>query len=121
MINDKIILDEILESQRAERAPHMKSNKFFEVFVAEQLLKDYELSYDEIEPGLVDGGGNGGIDGFFVFVNGDLVREDTEFTALKKDVAIEMVMFQAKTSSTFSEAPVIAATEAVRDLFNLWL
>ena len=55
--NDQIILDQILEQQRAERAPHLTANKYFELFVAEQLLKHYDLSYDEIESGMVDGGG----------------------------------------------------------------
>src|ERR1700691_2802289 len=86
--NDQIILDKTLEQQRAERAPHLAPDKYFELFVAEQLLKHFDLSYDEIEPGLVDGGGDGGIDGFFVLVNGELVREDTDLSGLKKDVVI---------------------------------
>jgi len=57
--NDQIILDKTLEQQRAERAPHLEPDKYFELFVAEQLLKHFDLSYDEIEPGLVDGGATG--------------------------------------------------------------
>ena len=53
--NDQIILDQILEQQRAERAPHLTANKYFELFVAEQLLKHYDLSYDEIESGMAAG------------------------------------------------------------------
>lgn len=119
MSNDQIILDKTLEQQRAERAAHLSADKYFELFVAEQLLKHFDLSYDEIEPGLVDGGGDGGIDGFFVFVNGELVREDTDLSGLKKDVVIETIIFQAKTSATFSEKAVDSVTATLRDLFDL--
>jgi hypothetical protein len=108
-----------LEQQRAERAPHLEPDKYFELFVGEHLLKHFDLSYDEIEPGLVDGGGDGGIDGFFVFVNGELVREDTDLSGLKKDVVIETIIFQAKTSASFGEKPLDSVTATLRDVFDL--
>ncbi|MBK9169295.1 MAG: AIPR family protein [Bryobacterales bacterium] len=117
--NDQIILDQVLEQQRAERASHLAATKYFELFLAEQLLKHYDLSYDEIEPGLVDGGGDGGIDGFFVFVNGELVREDTDLSGLKKDVVIETIIFQAKTEASFREKALDGITATLRDLFDL--
>jgi len=117
--NDQIILDQILEQQRAERAPHLAANKYFELFVAEQLLKHYDLSYDEIEPGMVDGGGDGGIDGFFVFANGELVREDSDLSTLKRDVVIETVIFQAKMEASFREKALDTLAATLRDLFDL--
>jgi len=117
--NDQIILDQILEQQRAERAPHLTANKYFELFVAEQLLKHYDLSYDEIESGMVDGGGDGGIDGFFVFANGELVREDSDLSALKRDVVIETIIFQAKTEGAFREKALDTLAATLRDLFDL--
>jgi hypothetical protein len=60
--NDGIILDQVLERQRQTLAPGLDAAAYFEVLTAEQLLKDYDLSYDEIESGIVAGGGDGGID-----------------------------------------------------------
>lgn len=68
--NDRIILDKILEQKRKELAPDIPTSKFFEIFTAEQILKDYDLSYDEIESGIVGDGGNGGVDSLYVFLNG---------------------------------------------------
>jgi len=119
MSNDQVILDKTLDHQRAQRAPTLESNEYFEVFVAEQILKHFDLSYEEIESGLLGGGGDGGIDGFFVFVNGDLVREDTDFSVLKKDVTIEVIIFQAKTESSFKEKPFDTLSASLRDLFEL--
>jgi hypothetical protein len=117
--NDQIILGTILDQKRAELAPTLPPSAFFEVFVAEQVLKDYDLSYDELHTGAVGEGGDGGIDGLYVFVNGDLVQEDTDFGALKKDVLLELVIIQAKTSPSFNEAALdklIAVTEDLLDL-----
>jgi hypothetical protein len=55
-VNDRIILDKILEQQKLALAPELTPSKFFEIFTAEQILKDYDLSYDEIESGIVGDG-----------------------------------------------------------------
>lgn len=48
--NDQIILDQILEQQRAQRSPSASKSNFFETFVVEQVLKDADLSDEEISP-----------------------------------------------------------------------
>jgi hypothetical protein len=72
--NDQIILQQILEQQRAELAPSLSLPQYFEIFAPEQVLKDFDLSYDELESGIVGDGGDGGVDGLYVFVNGALVQ-----------------------------------------------
>jgi hypothetical protein len=51
--NDQIILDRILEQQRKQRSPSASKSNFFESYVVEQVLKDADLSDEEIESGLV--------------------------------------------------------------------
>jgi hypothetical protein len=117
--NDRIILDEVLTQIKAERAPSLTQSEFFEVFAAEQALKEYDLSYEEIEGGIVGDGGDGGIDGVFVFANGDLVHEDSDLSGLKKGVTLDLVVIQAKTSPSFSELAIdrlVAVTDEVLDL-----
>jgi hypothetical protein len=82
--NDQIILDQVLEQQRQTLAVGHSPTAYFEVFAAEQVLKDYDLSYGEIESGIVSGGGDGGIDAIHSFVNGELIQEDTDVTELKR-------------------------------------
>ena len=117
--NDRIILDQILADTRAERAPSTSASTYFEIFTAEQALKDYDLSYEEIENGIVGDGGDGGVDSIYVFANGDLLHEDSDLSALKKGVALELILVQAKTSGSFSESAVdkfIAVSEDLLDL-----
>src|SRR6266576_1070813 len=117
--NDQIILDNILIQKRQALAPKLTPNEYFEIFTAEQVLKDFDLSYDELEAGVVGDGGDGGIDGIYVFTNGELVQEDSDLSNLKKDVTVELVIIQAKTSPGFGEAAIeklIAVTEDLLDL-----
>lgn len=117
--NDQIILDQVLEQQKADRASHMSSSEFFEVFVAEQILKDYDLSDEQIESGIVGSGSDGGIDCIYVFCNGDLVREDFDCTLNRKSVSLEVFIIQTKTTPTYSEEPISRLIAATSDLFNL--
>ena len=64
--NDRIILEEVLAQRRAEIDPSATESAFFELFTVEQVLKDSDLSYDEIESGLVGDSGDGGIDGIYL-------------------------------------------------------
>jgi hypothetical protein len=117
--NDRIILDQVLDQQRSQRAPHMSPHEFFEVFVAEQVLKDYDLSDEEIASGVVGNGGDGGVDGIYVFANGELVHEDFDPSALKRNVTVEVVVIQAKTSASFDEEAVHKLAAVSADLFDL--
>jgi hypothetical protein len=117
--NDLIILERILEQRQAEIGPELDSATFFELFVAEQALKDYDLSYDELRSGRVGGGGNGGIDALYLFANGELVQEDTDLSALKRQVAIDLVIIQAKVHTGFSETALDKLHSVTADLLNL--
>jgi len=117
--NDQIILDQALEQQRAKRAPSTTKANFFEMYVVEQILKDYDLSDDEIESGLVGSGGDGGIDGIYIFANGEIIREDFDPSSLKKNASLEIVIIQSKLSPTFDEDTINRFVSSTTDLFDL--
>lgn len=118
--NDPILLDQILKQRKAELAPDVSASEFFELFVSEELLKDRSLSYDELSSGLVGGGNDGGVDGIWTFVNGELVQEDSKLSGLKKNnIELELVIQQAKRTNGYGEEPInklIAITENLLDL-----
>jgi hypothetical protein len=97
----------------------MELTAYFEVFCAEQLLKDFDLSYDEIEAGIVDGEHDGGIDSIYAFVNGELITEDFDTSPFKKDVRLELSIIQSKTSANYSEAAIDKLISITRNLLDL--
>jgi hypothetical protein len=117
--NDIIILDSILKQKKTQTADTLSDSDYFEVFTFEQLFKNYELSYDELFSGKVGGSGDGGIDGFFTFINNELFNEDTDIEVIKKNPVLEIFLIQAKRSPTFSESVVDRVNATVADIFNL--
>lgn len=85
--NDVILLDGIL-NERA-KSETLDRGELFELFAFEQILKSYDLTRTELEHGWVDGHNDGGIDGFYTFVNGSLVTEPSKFQWPKKNVRID--------------------------------
>lgn len=117
--NSQQILDEVLSQQRQDLLPEVSEQDYFEVFCAEQILKDFDLSYDEIQNGIVDGEHDGGVDSVYAFVNGELIYEDFDTSPFKKDVQIELHIIQSKTSGGFSEVPINKLISLTRHLLKL--
>jgi hypothetical protein len=77
--NDTILIDGILDDRVAERLPSDRRDEAFEYFAFEQVLRDADLSRDEIEAGWIDGRDDGGIDGLFILVNGHPLTDPGSF------------------------------------------
>lgn len=143
--NDVIILDSLL-SERKKKMNDFEESLFFDLFAFEQSLKNYDLSYDELLFGNVDGGNDGGIDGFFLFLNEDFVgdgfieniridakeggyvEEDDETTIddveidlklFKKNPVLELFIIQSKASASFGETAFDHIIPTLNDLFDL--
>lgn len=117
--NSEIILSQVLKDQNEAVAPETSAPDFFEIFCAEQATKDCELSYEEIQAGIVDGEHDGGIDSFFTFVNGECVSEEVSFALPKKNANLEVVIIQSKSTSGFSETPIDRMISSIRRLLSL--
>ena len=73
--NDKTLIDGILDDRVSKGLPSDNRSEAFEYLAFEQVLKEYDLSKDELELGIVDGRQDGGIDGLYIFINGHLLQE----------------------------------------------
>lgn len=119
LTNDQVILKKIIESKCAESGNGITEAEYFEIYSASEILKDHDLSYDDVIYGIVGDGGDGGIDSVFTFLNGELLKEDTEINTNQKKNLIELKIIQSKTSSSFKETAITKFKESAEDLFNL--
>ena len=117
--NSQQLLNDVLTQRRQHLAPDLSESEYFELFCAEQLLKDFSLSYDELRSGIVDGEHDGGVDSVYAFVNGELVLEDFDASNYRKDVRIELYIIQSKMSGGFSENPINRLISATTHLLRL--
>jgi hypothetical protein len=117
--NDLVLVKQLLMQRKSAVAAELPDNDYFQVFATEHALKDRDLSYDEIQDDIVDGGGDGGIDAVFLFINNNLCREPIKPEEYKRNVPIELAFIQCKYSSGFSESSVQKIAASARDLLNL--
>ena len=117
--NQQIILETLLEQKQQELDPSLLVDDYFHLFVTEQILKNYELSYDEIDEGIVDSGGDGGIDSIYTFINSELIQRDSELIKAKQNAIIDVFIIQSKNSSGFGETPIDKCIASAKDLFDL--
>jgi hypothetical protein len=118
-VNARSILSDVVEQKRQESMPEVSVQEYFEIFSAEQITKDFALTFEELENGIVDGEHDGGVDSIYVFVNGDLVHEDTDLSPYKKNVLINLTIIQSKTSAGFSEDPINRLLSSLTALLDL--
>lgn len=136
---DVRVLDEILSARHKELAPDMDDGEFFEFFTAREILRNYSLSPNEIQHGIIGGDGrrsnagksqgkelgtDGGIDAFYLLVNGRYIG-DTEaaedLKLLKQNIQVELIIMQASREKGFPMNRLLRLGETSENIFSLGL
>lgn len=116
--NDRLLLDGIIDDRIAIRLPSEKRDEAFEYLAYEQLLKDFDLSMDELMSGCIDGRRDGGIDGFFVLVNGHLLQDPESFTWPRTGSELRVVLITCKHHDTFKQATLDALIATLTEILD---
>ncbi|WP_434044039.1 MULTISPECIES: AIPR family protein [Sorangium] len=119
--NDTILVDGIIDSRLSQEYPSTKRDEVFELFCLEQLLKDYDLSRDELESGWIDGRNDGGIDGIFTFINGRLLNDASVFPWPRTRTEIVVHITTCKHHETFQQAPLNSLVASAQELLDFSL
>jgi AIPR protein len=101
---------------RKERVSHLTVSDAFERYAVEQVLKDADLSDDEIDSGLFGGPDDGGVDGMYFFVNRVLIEPDSDVP--DPAITANLSIVQAKHEKGFKEDTVQKIHTFTRDLLN---
>lgn len=104
--NDGMILESILKQRRS---PELSDKENFELFAFDQILKDYDLSDEELLNGKI------GDIGFFNFINNELINEDTDLKDIKK---ANMKTFLIAAKQSYSEIYIDSIIKIIRDIFD---
>jgi AIPR protein len=113
---DTKALESNFENWIQERTPTLNKSKAFEIYSIEQILKDSDLSDDELRAGHFGGGDDGGIDGMFLFINRVLILDETPLP--DPALTVELVLIQAKYHKSFEEEAVEKLHSFARDLLT---
>lgn len=117
--NDVILIDNILKDRAREGVPSSDQGEVFEYLSAEQVLKDFDLKEDDILSGIVDGKDDGGIDSFYIFINGMLLTDLASFSWPRKSCEIALYIITSKHHDTFEQGVLNNQHATVSELFDL--
>lgn len=116
--NDQIILETLISQTKSDLYPDLSEDDYFTLYTSEQCMKDHSLSYDELDEGIVDNGGDGGIDSIYTLVNGELVQRDSDLIEGKRGSVMDVFLLQSKNHSGFSETAIEKCISSATDLFD---
>jgi hypothetical protein len=97
--------------------PHKRS-KAWEYYCADQFARPFDLSDSQLKTGLIDGGGDGGIDAFYILANGELVDSETELSP-KDPPSFKLLIMQIKSNEGFSPTSIDKIYWFIDDLLDL--
>lgn len=108
LTNNQILLKECFKQEFEESSGYKDLNTFFEHFAASQVLKDFNLSDEEIDNGNTGGGNDGGCDNLYIFLNGELVTVDQiEGLNATKGSYLDFFILQCKNTTSFGEDAIM--------------
>lgn len=119
--NDRLLLDGIIDDRVHLKLPSEKRDEAFEYLALEQITKDDDFSTDEILYGWIDGRQDGGIDGFFVLVNGHMLQDPESFTWPRTNSELKVVFVTCKHHDTFKQATLDAMIATLTEILDFSL
>ncbi|MFU0524790.1 abortive phage resistance protein [Peptoniphilus lacrimalis] len=104
LTNNQILLKECIKQEFEESSGYNDISTYFEHFAASQVLKDFNLSDEEIDSGNSGGGNDGGCDNLYIFLNGELITADqVDGLNATKGSYLDFFILQSKNTTSFGE------------------
>ena len=120
LTNNQILLRECIKQEFDDSTGYADIDTFFEHFAISELLKDYNISDDEIDNGNVGGGNDGGCDGIYLFLNDELVSQDQiESLSAPKGSTLKLCIVQVKNELGFNEDAIMKWKTVSENLMNM--
>ncbi|MBJ6359721.1 AIPR family protein [Paenibacillus sp. GCM10012307] len=120
LTNTQVLLNAYIKQEHEENPHYSREDDFFEFFAVSQVLKEYDLSDEEIENGLCDATLDGGCDGIFLFADGSLLDENAStFENIKKGSNLDIYIFQTKNTVSFREDALMKWKTTCSNLFDM--
>ena len=106
--NNQLLLKECIQQEYVENGLFENADSYFEYFASSQVLKNYDLSDDEILSGIIGGSNDGGCDGMYIFLNNDLLTQDQIGNlSAPKGSMLSLIIVQAKNTTGFGEDAIM--------------
>lgn len=124
---DQVIVKNSFTQFKTANYPKLSDDEAFERFAMSLVLKQYSAEPAEIDKGLVSGTDDGGIDGFYMFLNRReliesdsvrLTRRKAALDGLQTGLPLDVVIVQAKKESTWDTNVFLKIESALKAIFD---
>lgn len=117
--NDVIAMKANFNDWKEKRFPHpQKGDNPFEYYCIEQFTRSYDLGDSQLKAGMIGGGGDGGIDAFYILANGEMIDAETEMDP-KEAPEFKLLIVQVKSDEGFSPTAIDKLYWFTDDLLDL--
>lgn len=112
------IIDDIIERDGNSKTDKTVRGAIFERLAISELLKTYDLTIEQIENGIVDGGDDGGLDGLFIFVNGNYLSDNSIYQLPRENGKLEIYIITCKHDNSYQMHPLESLDSSLSELLN---
>lgn len=118
--NYQYLIKECVEQDYSEAEGYHNISEYFEHFAASMVLKEFNLSDEEIDNGNSGGANDGGCDNLYIFLNGELLTSD-QINNLEatKGSRLEFYILQAKYKTSFGEDAIMKWKTVSKNLLDM--
>lgn len=118
--NNQLLLKECISQEFQESSLFFDESSYFEYFACSQVLKNFNLSDDELCSGILGGGNDGGCDGIYLFLKNYLITPDQIPTlSAPKGSILNLVIIQAKNTTGFGENAIMKWKTVTGNLMDM--
>jgi len=121
MSNNTIILKGCIDNFKGANGLAKSDSEVFELFALGQTTKDLDLTFEDLEASIVDGGNDGGIDSLIILVDEESVTsdEDVEEISFTSKTSATIIISQCKKEASFKEGAIDKLITTLPELFDL--
>ncbi|MBC2704721.1 AIPR family protein [Desulfobacula sp.] len=121
MSNNSVILEGCILQYMSENQLTTNESESFELFTLSQITKSLDITFENIQNSIVDGGNDGGIDSIILLVEEEVIetKEDLEAINFSNKTTTKFVISQCKKESSFKELTIDKLITSIPILFDL--
>lgn len=107
-MNNNIVLNGCIEEFKKENELTINESEIFELFCLTQATKNFDITFDDLDDSIVDGGNDGGIDSIILILDDECIQSIDSIYGFKfsANTIFKILISQAKTEKSFKEASI---------------
>ncbi|MGB7374174.1 MAG: AIPR family protein [Pontixanthobacter sp.] len=113
------LLDQKFDEEKPLLPTGLDLGQQFEIFSSNIIHRNLGWSYEEVQNGIVGGEKDGGIDAFYLLINGTLIQDEDDFLPLTSGIKIHLIFLQAKHEAATKEAVIDKFYQHIDDILSL--